>query len=188
MLLALAAASEGVAAPDGERLRRALRFYRHRFRYQRHFGQVSWMMQAFARWWRVTGDPSMAELVFEIGDWILGYQQDKTGGFVNDHQPDAPGYTTALYLEGIAAALDLAAARGDEARRARYSDSAARGFRFLDRLIIQRRDASVLPNPAFAAGGLRQSVHRSEVRVDFVQHSLSAALGLLPFARKPPRR
>ena len=103
----------------------------------------------------MNGGDSFAEFVFEIGDWLLGYQQTKTGGFINDHQPDAPGYTTALYLEGIAAALNLAAARGEEARRALYSESCARGFRFLDDLVIQRRDASVLPNPAFAAGGLR---------------------------------
>jgi orotate phosphoribosyltransferase/AMMECR1 domain-containing protein len=195
LLLALAAGTDaGVAEADEAALVRAFRYYRHRFRYRRHFGQVSWLMQAFALWSLARGDASIsnggdsfAEFVFEIGDWVLGYQQEKTGGFINDHQPDAPGYTTALYLEGIAAALKLAAARGEEARRARYSDSAARGFRFLDGLVIQRRDARVLPNPAFAAGGLRQSLHRSEVRVDFVQHSLSAALGLHPFARDPPR-
>ena len=46
--------------------------------------------------------------MFEIADWLLGYQQDKTGAFINDHQADTPGYTTAVYLEGIAAALALA--------------------------------------------------------------------------------
>jgi hypothetical protein len=33
-----------------------------------------------------------------------------------------------------------------------------------------------LPNSDFAIGGLRQSLYASEVRVDFVQHSLSAIL------------
>jgi orotate phosphoribosyltransferase/AMMECR1 domain-containing protein len=179
VLLALGAAVvAGQAETDEAALRRAFRYYRHRFRYRRHFGQVSWLMQAFARWWHATGDEQLAEFVFEIGDWILGYQQEKTGGFINDHQPDAPGYTTALYLEGVAAALKLATARGDAPRRERYFDSAARGLGFLNRLIIQQRDACVLPNPTLAIGGLRQSVHRSEVRVDFVQHSLSAVLEL----------
>ena len=178
-LLALGAAAAGHAVePDGDALRRAFRFYRHRFRHARHFGQVSWLMQAFARWWHATKEDAHAEFVCEIGDWVLGYQQEKTGGFINDHQPDAPGYTTALYLEGIAAALRLASARGD-ARRAKYLVSVERGFRFLDRLVIQRRDAPVLPNPALAVGGLRQSLHRSEVRVDFVQHSLSAVLEVI---------
>jgi AMMECR1 domain-containing protein/orotate phosphoribosyltransferase len=181
VLLALGSAvAVGRAEADEEHLRRAFRYYRHRFRYARNFGQVSWLMQACARWWHATQDPQLAEFVFEIGDWILGYQQEKTGGFINDHQSDAPGYTTALYLEGISAALKIAIARGDDALRERYLESLARGFRFLDRLVIQQRDASVLPNPDFAVGGLRQSIHRSEVRVDFVQHALSAILELQP--------
>lgn len=184
-LLALAAAAvAGQTDAEEEPLRHAFRYYRHRFRHRRHFGQVSWLTQAFARWWQATKDEQFAEFVFEIADWILGYQLEKTGGFVNDHQPDAPGYTTALYLEGVATALKLAAARGDAARREKYFDSAARALRFLDRLIMQRRDACILPNPALAAGGLRQSTHRSEVRVDFVQHSLSALLELRPLAQE----
>lgn len=180
VLLALGAvAVTGDSERDDDALRRAFRYYRHRFRYRRHFGQVSWMMQAFARWRQVTADTDFSDFVFEVGDWLLGYQQEKTGGFINDHQPDAPGYTTALYLEGIGAALNLAASLGDSARAGKYGAAASRGFRFLDRLIIQQRDAPVLPNPNFAEGGLRQSIHRSEVRVDFVQHSLSAALELL---------
>ena len=180
LLLALgAAAAAGESAQDDAALRRAFRYYRHRFRHRRHFGQVSWLMQACTRWWRITADPEFSDFVFEIGDWLLGYQQEKTGGFINDHQPDAPGYTTALYLEGIGAALNLAASLGDAARVEKYRDAASRGFSFLDRLIIQQRDAPILPNPKFAEGGLRQSIHRSEVRVDFVQHSLSAMLELL---------
>jgi orotate phosphoribosyltransferase/AMMECR1 domain-containing protein len=180
---ALLALGAGCAADelraDEESLRRAFRYYRHRFRYQRHFGQVSWLMQAFAAWWQALKDASMAQFVFEIGDWILGYQQEKTGGFINDHQPDAPGYTTALYLEGICAALQLARATDDEERQRRYLKAIEHGFRFLDRLIIQQRDASLLPNPQLAIGGLRQSLHRSEIRIDFVQHSLAAILEIV---------
>ncbi|HEV2704876.1 MAG TPA: AMMECR1 domain-containing protein [Pyrinomonadaceae bacterium] len=180
VLLALGAAAEaGETACDPANWRKAFRFYRHRFRYRRHFGQVSWLMQACASWWRATRDEEPAALVFEIGNWLLDYQQEKTGGFINDHQPDAPGYTTALYLEGVCAARALAAAIGDEPRHAKYTASAAHGFRFLEQLVIQQRDATVLPNPATAIGGLRQSVHRSEVRIDFVQHALSALLEFL---------
>lgn len=177
VLLALAVACEAkVSEIDEQRLRRAFQYYRHRFRYKRHFGQVSWLMQAFSKWWQVTGDSKFAELVLEVADWLLGYQQDKTGGFINDHQPGAPGYTTAVYLEGIAAALKIT----DNERSKTYFDSLAQGFAFLDRLIIQERDRSILPNPDFALGGLRQGLHYSEIRTDFVQHSLSAILDFWP--------
>lgn len=173
VLLALAVAcKENVSSIDEERLRRSFQYYRHRFRYKRNFGQVTWLMQAFSKWGQLTGEAHFAEMVFEIADWLLGYQQDKTGAFINDHQSETPGYTTAVYLEGIAAALPLA----NGVRAQKYSDSFARGFRFLDQLIIQERDQSILPNPDFALGGLRQGLYYSEVRTDFVQHSLSAIL------------
>jgi orotate phosphoribosyltransferase/AMMECR1 domain-containing protein len=177
VLLALGtAAEEGSSAVDERKLYQSFSYYRHRFRYQRHFGQVSWLMQAFAQWWRVKREPLFASLVFEIGDWILGYQQEKTGGFINDHQPETPGFTTALYLEGIGAALNLAAAVNDRDRYEKYFRSVSRGFEFLDRLIIQPRDASLLPNPELCFGGLRESLNYSQIRIDFVQHSLSAIL------------
>ncbi len=176
-LLALGAAYQaGVTELQENKLERAFKYYRHRFRHQRDFGQVSWLMQCFATWWKATAKPQFSELVFEIGDWILQYQQEKTGAFINDHQADTPGYTTALYLEGIAVGAKLAALSGDTERHRRYLESLTRGFKFLDRLVIQPRDASLLPNAEFAIGGLRQSLYASEVRVDFVQHSLSALL------------
>jgi orotate phosphoribosyltransferase len=182
VLLALAAACEAkVSEIDEDRLRRAFQYYRHRFRYKRHFGQVTWLMQAFAKLWNVSGDAEFASLLFEVADWLLGYQQDKTGGFINDHQPGAPGYTTAVYLEGIAAALQIA----DNERSKTYFNSLARGFAFLDRLIIQERDRAILPNIDFALGGLRQGIHYSEIRTDFVQHSLSAILEFWPQINPP---
>jgi orotate phosphoribosyltransferase/AMMECR1 domain-containing protein len=176
-LLALATAAQaGLTAIDESKLDQAFKYYRHRYRYRRNFGQVSWLMQAFGRWWEATGNSLFADFVFEIGDWVLEYQQEKTGAFINDHQADTPGYTTALYLEGIGVGLRLAALLNDDKRHRRYLDSLTRGFNFLDRLVIQPRDRAVLPNAEFAMGGLRQSLYASDIRVDFVQHSLSAIL------------
>jgi hypothetical protein len=176
VLLALGTACEAnVSTIDEERLRRSFEYYRHRFRYKRHFGQVTWLLQAFSKWWQVTGEAQFADIVFEIADWLLGYQQDKTGAFINDHQSNTPGYTTGVYLEGIAAAVPVAAAL-DGNRHRTYCDSFAHGIAFLDQLIIQERDRAILPNLDFALGGLRQGLHYSEIRTDFVQHSLSAIL------------
>lgn len=184
LLLALAAAcSKGFFKVDDDarriKLFRAFDFYRHRFRCKRDFGQVSWMMQAFTQWWFVDPKSEYAEFVFEIGRWILEYQDVKEGGFQNDHQPDSPGFTTALYIEGLAAAARLADAKGDASLAQSLRDACHHGFQFMDRLIIQDRDAPLLPNPEWAKGGVRQSIHQSEVRTDFVQHTLSAVLELI---------
>lgn len=176
VLLALATASEAkLTEVDAAALQRAFRYYRHRFRHKRDFGQISWMMQACSAWWRVRREPEFSALVFEIGDWILQYQQKKTGAFLNDHQLDSPGYTTALYLEGLGSALHVAESLDSNRYRA-YLDACARGLQFLDRLTIQNSHAPVLPNSEYAVGGLRQSVYASFVRLDFVQHALSAVI------------
>lgn len=183
-LLALAAAcASQVCLVDEEKLSRGFNYYRHRFRHRRNFGQVSWYTQAFARWWRVTRDERFAAFAFEMVDWLLTYQQETTGAFINEHQPETPGYMTAVYLEAVAAAANLAGASGDERRRLTYSESFERGLRFLDRLVIQPRDAAVLPGAPYALGGLRRAIHYSEVRTDFVQHALSAVLEFQDGAR-----
>jgi len=177
VLLALGSAARAQLTPvDEAKLSRAFRYYRDRFRNRPHFGQVSWLAQACRAWWQVAGERCFAELAFEVADWILRFQQGKTGAFLNDHQSDTPGYTTALYVEGIAAAAALARDLGEAPRHSDYLDSCRRALQFLDSLIIQPRDATVLPNPALALGGLRRSSRRSEVYVDFVQHYLAAVL------------
>ncbi|MBV9674768.1 MAG: hypothetical protein JO185_00425 [Acidobacteriaceae bacterium] len=164
--------------PDSEKLLRVLQFYRHRYQYKRDFGQVSWLMQAGRRWWEATKNPAWRDLVFEIGDWILQFQLRKNGGFITMQQTDGPGYTTALYLEGLSAAADLARQVDDKYRYKRYLSSCQEGFQFLRSLVFWPEQDSVLPNGGYASGGLRASLTTSEVRTDFVQHSLMAALEL----------
>ncbi|MEY2395858.1 MAG: hypothetical protein QOF94_2203, partial [Acidobacteriaceae bacterium] len=155
------------------------------FRYKRDFGQISWMSLAAAAWWRTTGQRELADLLFEITDWILTFQQTHPehatrGAFLTDHQPDTPGFTTAVYLEAVAAALDVASALSDTVRQRRYDDAWQLGFAFLDRLIIQDRDSTILPNADYAVGGLRENLYSGHVRIDFVQHSLAAIMGRHP--------
>jgi orotate phosphoribosyltransferase len=178
-LLALARAAEKkVCAPDKEKLAQARRFYRHRFLHKRHWDQVCWQAQAAVAWWRVDRDAEAARFAFEICDWALKYQSEKTGAFLNDHQPDTPGSTSALYLQALSAGIELATGLRERTRQQRYMDAYARGVAFLDSLVYQERDAPVLPNPRYALGGVRTSAVRSEVRVGSVQHALTALLGM----------
>jgi hypothetical protein len=181
VLLALAhATAAGATAIDRAALDRALRACKHRFRGRRRWGQVSWLPLALAAWHRVTGDGSLAQDAFEIVDWALQHQQTKSGGFINAEHPDGPDYSTAVYLEGLAAALELAIAVNDTARIARYREAAFAAVRFLDVLTYQERDRSMLPNAARAIGGLRFGLVAGDVRTDFVQHALVALTMLAP--------
>jgi hypothetical protein len=174
VLLALAAAARaGLIAPEHAGIDKAFRYYRHRFRHRRDFGQVSWVSLAFAAWSNLLGNREWADFVFEVVDWVLEFQHARTGAFLTDHQPDTPGFTTAVYLEAVGAAIHLAK-RFSAERQSRYEEAWRRGFAFLDRLVIQDRDDSILPNPGYASGGLRENLHSGHIRIDFVQHSLAA--------------
>ena len=164
--------------------RRARRYYRHRFRYKRDFGQASWWAQASAAWYAITSDPEWAEFAFEIGNSLLPDQSNRSGEFLSD----SPGDSTMLYLEAVGAAIRTANAAGDVQARDRFVDAWCRGLSFLERLVYQSRDGSLLPNPAFAIGGVRLSDTTTEVRTDFVQHLASALLDASAFLEPTLRR
>lgn len=182
VLLALAHAHRtGATELDQAALNRSLSFYWHRFMYKRRIDQASWLSQALFAWWSIRRDPMLAEHGFTICDWLLTFQSQKHGGFFTPQQVDTPGYTTALYLEALASAARVAGEIGDHRRQQTYLHSCYAGFDFMDRLTIQARDAVVLPNPTWAMGGIRASQYSSEMRIDFTQHALSAALELMPW-------
>jgi len=175
-LLALAADHAAGGAADLEGVDRAFRFYRHRFRNSHQWGLVSWQLQAWSAWAVLLNNDEYAGLVHEIAGWCLGFQERSSGGFINARQAHSPGYTTGLYLEGIAAAARMAQARGEQERAVAYIQSCAGGFRFLDRITLHGEDLLLTPAPAFAQGGVRASLTLSEIRLDFVQHALNALL------------
>src|SRR5206468_2243034 len=74
-----AAALRGVAAADAARLARAFRFYRHRFRFRRDWGQVSWHARAWSTWFEALRDPEHVAFAFEVADFALEHQQATTG-------------------------------------------------------------------------------------------------------------
>jgi hypothetical protein len=172
MLALAAAARRGFAAPRPDHLQASRRYYRHRFRYKRDFGQASWWAQASAAWYAITSDPEWAEFAFEIVNSLLPNQSSRSGEFLSD----SPGDSTTLYLEAVGAAIRTAKAVGDAQARDRFMDAWCHGLSFLEKVVYQSRDNSLLPNPAFAIGGLRRSDTATEVRIDFVQHLASALL------------
>ena len=117
------------------------------------------------------GDSQWTRFACEAVDWALPSQSLQHGGFLNLEQSDAPGALSAVYLEAVAAVLHATG-------KARYGAAMRNGLGFLDRLTYQARDAAVLPHFEAAEGGLRSSLTASEVRLDFVQHAISALLNL----------
>lgn len=162
--------------------RRALVRAAHRFAVLPAWAQVCWLPQAAAAVHARAPDPAVRRIAFDVIDWALPYQQRSSGGFLNSEQLDSPGCMTAVYLEGIAAALELARSDGHGARVERYRAACLAAVRFVDELTYQERDRHMLPAPARAFGGLRLSRTAGDVRSDFVQHAVHALLRLRALA------
>jgi len=107
---------EGVAA---DRLERALAWHRHRFRVLRTWGQVGWQLQGWAAVWGHQRREGQAAFVFELADWAVDRQLNKSGAFLEDLSPQEPSFKTGFLAEGIAAAWSVARAAGGEERAAR---------------------------------------------------------------------
>jgi hypothetical protein len=85
--------------------------------------------------------------------------------------------TTAVRSEGLLAAHTLAreANRSLEAEQIREAIDLSIGFQLQTR--IRPEKAMYFENPQMALGGFHKSLDDYEVRIDYVQHNLSAILG-----------
>jgi len=160
-----------------ESLAPQLKWYRRRFQLLHSWGMVGWQTQAWAAIHKVTGDPEHADFAFEIADWALDWQHERTGAFISDLSPTGPSFHTGFLAEGIAAAWMLALRLGDGERAARYAHSCKQALQFMNRLIIRPEDTVCMRDPDRAVGGVRGSLITSSVRIDFVSHTVYALIG-----------
>jgi len=178
-LLSLArfARSSGEYSPT-EGLETVLHWYARRFRLLHPWNMVGWHPQAWSTWYSITGDSEMAAFAFEICDWALQWQHEDGGMFLCDLVPEGLSFHTGFFAEAISDAGKMANMIGDAMRFDRYRQSCIRAMRFMNRLIIREEDLYCMAEPDRALGGVRGAVFLSEVRVDYVSHTLAALLNV----------
>lgn len=98
------------------------------------------------------------------------------GGF---YEPPR-GTPTATRVEGLTSAYALAVRHGDADTAERARQTVARAVPFILETHITKADAQQYPNPDRAIGGFTGTLTDSEVRIDYVQHSISALLRAFP--------
>lgn len=174
-----------------ERIMRAFRYYRgwHLDPKNRNPAFVPWHTQAYAKVWQLTRDPELRDFVFETNDWLLGVQQwdgleypDLQGRFYAPDRPFGPPHasSTAVYLEGLIDAWQLARDAGDPERPARYRLAILRGLRSLMQLQFQDDiDMYYVSERERVQGGMRTTTYDNSIRVDNVQHALMGILRIL---------
>lgn len=181
------------AEPDPELLRRFMasyRYYREWHLNNRNPAFIPWHTQAYVKMWQKTKDPSLAEWVFEMNDWLLDVQQwdeqerfpDTMGRFYDPRRPFGPPHasSTGVYLEGLIDAWKLAQDLGDEDRAESYRRAMVRALRSVHQLTFKDDlDMFYISRRELVRGGVRTTVYDNEIRVDNVQHNLMGILKIL---------
>lgn len=165
-----------------ERIDNAFKYYRKWHLENRNPAFIPWHTQAYVKLLKLRPYPEMRDFVFEMNDWLLDVQQwdgvdypDQRGRFHDPNRPFGPPHasSTAVYLEGLIDAYQLAVMEKDEARRKRYRTAILRGLRSLMQLqFTDGVDMFYISQRERVYGGLRTTVYDNRIRVDNVQHAL----------------
>lgn len=175
---------------DAELLFRTLKsvaYYKGHFRKRPNPAFVPWHTQAVAILYRMTGDASLRDYVFEMNDWLLSHQQwggaldrDYWGRFYTPSKPDyGPPHASAtgVYLEGLVDAMWLAREAGDQDRCAAYETAIQRGIRSIAQLqFTGKLDTYYINQKDRVLGAIRTESDNNEIRIDNMQHALAALL------------
>jgi hypothetical protein len=137
-----------------------------------------WLLMGLDELQQLTGDHRYAAHAARIAEAIIAAQRttsphpDWIGSFY-----DPPRSTpTATRAEGLVAATRIARRTGGN--DAPYLEALDRMAAFQLRCQITHESGLYLPRPDLARGGFRRSLTNWEVRIDYVQHNVSALLGL----------
>ncbi len=166
-----------------KRIDAAFRYYKVWHIENRNPAFIPWHTQAYVRLLKVRDYPDMRDFVFEMNDWLLGMQQwgtadypDQTGRFYDPNRrkygvPHAS--STAVYLEGLIDAYDLAVKEGETKRAKKYKDAIKGGLRALRQIqYVDGIDMFYIEKRNTVYGGLRTTEFDNRIRVDNVQHAL----------------
>ncbi len=140
-----------------------------------------WLLYGLNELYRQKENSLFANHAFRISGAIMGAQNrnlaavEWNGGF-GLHPRSTPAATR---MEGLGAAYGIALSAGDKKQQEALLDSLQLGNAFLLRTLIGPSWAMYMKNPARALGGVRKSLENFEIRIDYVQHSLSAFLSML---------
>lgn len=151
---------------------------------------VPWQAATWANVHQLTGDARYAELAFGLQDVLLARQDlrsyghtlhDDWGGTMSRPPGGQPTFSTGTFLEPLPLLVVVARAVGDHERADRYAAALRHGLRFTLQLVITEPETWFTPDPARALGGVRSTLDDVRVRVDNVQHVVTAFLQALAY-------
>lgn len=140
-----------------------------------------WLLYGLNELCRFRPDPLYVDHSRRIADIIMSRQNR------NSRYPDwdggyyiPPGSTpTATRTEGLCAAYSLMKEIGDTDTLTGYIPAIRKGIAFQLATQVTEENACYFADPQRSMGGFRKSLTDNEIRIDYVQHNLSALMGYL---------
>jgi hypothetical protein len=161
---------------------RAFEPYVKQFRSSPTSAFVGWHVNIWSRIAILTGEHAYAAFAFEQIDWLLPMQITSNrdvrwvGGF--SQSGATPQFSTVVFLEAVARALNLAIQIGDTDRIEKYRASLQSGLHFCKLLMLEETQSTLLANPARCKGGIAFGLIDRRVRCDAVQHFITLCLAV----------
>ncbi len=192
-MLALSRQPSLAAHPEQLAMLRASMIYYMQYyqRTNRYTPFVPWHTMAYWELFRLTDDEAYRQAIFEMNDWLICIQDLSTDSapdirgrfFRQEFSGNGPPHasSTAVYVEGLAYAYDLAVRANDEIRAQAYLTAIRWGLRSLMQLQYRTDNNFYLSRKARAMGGLRTTVTDNQLRIDNTQHAIMAAMAVRRF-------
>ncbi len=150
-------------------VQKAFPYYVDYFRSTRNMAFVPWQSRAYQKLYGATRDRAVADFVFEMNDFVL---QHYAPNDPSDKFNFGNGIATAVYLEGVNKACELARDVSDVVRQEAYTEFIRGGSDYI--LSLQLLDEPSLPT--VAVGGFIVDKNYRSLRVDQNQHAVMALM------------
>ena len=169
----------------------SMRYYQEYFWKTMNTPFIPWHTQACAHIYTATRRQEVAEYILRMNALLITAQQirqtgrkilpaDSPGHFINPKKTRSAKEhvtTTGVYLEGLADAFSLARETGDKENLKQFRDALLWGTRSLLQVQIKDEiDMLIMPNRKRALGGFRTRTDNPRIRIDNMQHAVSALI------------
>jgi len=145
---------------------------------------VPWHTISLYKLYLITGSDRYKDAIFILNDRLIQMQNQDGKPYIDFlgrfYDPKHPEYgvpfsgSTAVYVEGLTYAYELAELVGDYERMYEYKKSILLGVHNLINLQFDGEDMYYLSHPERVEGALRYGVDDNRIRIDTTQHTIDA--------------